>query len=154
MPKKVTDSERAARLQPYFNYWMEALCLTGNWHVGYEFKDKITDSHSSFARIYSIPPYQKGFIVFDRPVVDAAYEQELEATVVHELFHLVLNPIQRKVQEYFGDDCFIATELHDVEESVCDKMAEALMAFRYGSTSAYHDSITLESVLPKKEKLA
>ena len=141
--KRATDKDRAARIQPYFDYWMRVLCLIGNWGVGYEFKDKITDSHSSFARVYSTAPYHKGFIVFDRPVVDAAQDEELETTIVHELLHLVLSPIMRSNQKYFGDDSFIATELSDSMESICDKLSNVFMAYKYGGTSAYHDCIPL-----------
>lgn len=140
----ISDDDRTARLLPLFNYWIKQLGLKGAWDITFYFVPDI-DEQKIFAQVNKQPPYRKATIKFSRWAIDNALARELERVVIHELMHIVVDPLNAVARTYFDESGEVGNSLSDAIETVADHVTEVLYYTCYPSAdSSYHDTFLTE----------
>lgn len=106
----MTDSEykqQKLRVKRYLNKWQKPAGF-GWFALNVEFdRERDHDEPGTLGKCWSNWQYRQGTIKFYLPVVEEQRDDELELSVIHELCHLLISPLQnfesdefRKITEY------------------------------------------------------
>jgi hypothetical protein len=129
---------------------VEALGLKNVWDVIFFYVDEI-DGQKVFAEVEKDPPYLKAKIKFSRWAVDHALDRDLETVIIHELLHVVFEPIEIVSRTYCDGSGEVGTELAAAMEITADHLTMVLRRLKYPvEDAAYHDS-ELTAFRSKKE---
>ncbi len=142
-----TDNTRRRRIQPFLEHWIEALRL-GDWDFSWKLAgesdlDRHIGGGRPSAQTSFNAPYNKVFIRFDREVVDACDDGEMERCVMHELLHAKLWPYRAATLDY--SDAPIGRAILQADEAVIDALTVTLYHMRHPkSLNAPYDTFNLE----------
>lgn len=127
-----TDKSRRKRIEALLYPWIERLGFGADWSIAYGLTSRRGKATKGvFARININHPYRRAVIEYVRESLDAATDEELTDSTVHELAHLLLEPVTQLITEYLGD-AHVATELMQATETACDQVALRLLVAYWG----------------------
>ena len=100
------DAARIRRLHKAVDFWASFLGLSQQWniHITIGRLEQSSEDHIATSEVTYAYPYRKIDICFDRRQFDEARDDEVEATVVHELIHVLLEPSIGPLRRLMGPD--------------------------------------------------
>ena len=127
---KITDEERQARMQPFMAYWMDRLGL-GGWDISWELVDTLP-GEATLAIVTQQGSYTTAHVKFTRKGVDGIpTPYEIETVIIHELLHVLANPLSVFERDELGGAGRTAERLHAAVERVVDNISMILYNLRY-----------------------
>lgn len=104
------------RVKKYLDKWQKP-CGFGWFSINVEFdRERDHDEPGTLGKCWSNWQYRQGTIKFYLPVVEEQRDDELEMSVIHELCHLIVSPLQD----------FSTPEKREITEYTTTTVAEAL----------------------------
>ena len=144
MPKlalpETTDDARRKRIEDVLYFWIERLGLETEWSISYSLTSRFPKVRTKgvFARVTTNSPYRRAVIEYVRKSLDSSTDDELADSTVHELAHLLLDPVTQAIKVYIGDS-YVATEILQTLETVCDQVAFRFRLVHDGYHRPYYD---------------
>lgn len=126
----VTDKVRRQRVKKIVDDWLDFFGLSHRWHVRIALISRT--ELSGDAEITMLHPYRKADILVSRQHVDTASKHDLEYTLLHEITHILVSPINAAMVPILGNAGTANAALQDAQESVADELAKVFMRLRYG----------------------
>lgn len=123
--KKLTDKQQAARIAPIMNRWLRRLDLYNTWAVSVEIMCEKHLPKDALAAVDLNLPYQRATIKVSRSYLAATPDGDLEHSLLHELVHLVLQPLTVVAEKHIPKDTKAHFEY--AHESVTDAITHLLL---------------------------
>ena len=114
--------------------WSSRLGLDKTYRFKVFFLDELVTGGDSVAEILTEPPYKSAFVNFLNSFGENADEADIERAALHELLHLIVNPIKTIVHPHIGPD--VCDRTTEVTEGVVDTLTSIILA--QSNRSKYH----------------
>ena len=124
----VGDKARRQRVKVILNDWLDFFGLSHRWHI----RARLVTELDGEAEVTILHPYRKANIIVRRGYIDMAPTSELEYSLVHEICHILIAPINTALLPILGNVGSANAALQDAQESVADELAKVFMRLRYG----------------------
>ena len=86
--------EQKRRVNKYLDKWQKPAGF-GWWYITVEYeRDRYTDEPNTAAHCWSQWQYHQATIRFYLPALKSLEDEELERTIIHELCHLLISPLE------------------------------------------------------------
>lgn len=124
--KRLTDKYHAMRIAPIMDRWLRRLDLYNTWAVSVEIVcQSALPNKDALASVDLNLPYQRATIRVSRSYLAKASDGDLEHNLLHELVHLVLQPLTIVAEEHIPKGS--KQHFQHAHESVTDAITHLLL---------------------------
>lgn len=137
--RRLTDADRQRIVQPLLTYWGRVLGIIGRWDMQVRFVDEgaLGEAPGGSGVVGMALAFQGPYLDVSLSINRASFDKSTpagrEAMVLHELGHLVCQPISTELWRLIGRGTELEKRLEWAEEEVVDNFAQALLCARYGA---------------------
>jgi hypothetical protein len=123
--KRLTDKQQAKRIAPIMERWLRRLDLYNTWAVSVEIVCPSDLPKDALAAVDLNLPYQRATIRISRGYLARAPDGDLEHNLLHELVHLVLQPLTIVAEKHIPKGAKVHFQY--AHESVTDAITHLLL---------------------------
>jgi hypothetical protein len=123
--RRLTDKQQAKRIGRIMERWLRRLDLYNTWAVSVEVVCPSDLPKDALASVDLSLPYQRATIKVNRSYLAKAPDGDLEHNLLHELVHLVLQPLTIVAEKHIPKDT--KAQFQYAHESVTDAITHLLL---------------------------
>lgn len=137
------DTVLLARLVPIVNNIAVYMGIVPQWALCIALRDNKPDETHVAECLWPVL-YKKATIVFDRAQIRSMTDTEIIQTIVHEMLHLVIAPLDDMMREETGRNSYVFMHYSDLREGVTDAITNIMLKMLNGGELTTYISVRKE----------